>query len=146
MNWDVFKKPGVEDKSEPTARPTSWGNGKQVQNTGARQQIDFNSLPDNEKSAFSHAIADWKQAAGNPKAWAKNQAQIMREDPKAMLKAATQLKQDLDSAGNPEEVFRYPWWSAARDWDPNAIGALGQSAANGLKPSQAVIEGVQARF
>ena len=139
--WKGFTK---DDSSVPNEKPNDKPTGKSSKSDTAKG-FDFNSLSDEDKNAFSYALDDWQQAVKNPNAWAKQQAQILKINPKSLQKAAARMKQDL-AAASPEEVFRYPWWSAARDWDPNEIGQMGQTIANGIKPSQAVISGVQQRF
>lgn len=128
---DGSEMPKQEEK--PSAKPVS---------REPATPIEFNSLSDEDKSAFSYALDDWQQAIKNPNAWAKQQAQILKVNPKSLQKAAARMKQDL-AAASPDDVFRYPWWSAARNWDPNAVGQLGQTVANGLTPSNDLISGIQ---
>lgn len=96
--------------------------------------IDFDTLSNEEKNAFCFALEDWNTAAGNPIKWAKSQASLLGIPTKVLQNAANKLREDLDdSGGNVNTILRYPWWSAARDWNPDAIGAAGQKISNGFK-------------
>ena len=134
--WKGFTR---DDSSVPNDKPTGKSN-----KSGTAKGFDFDSLSDEEKKCFNLAINDWQQAAANPGKWAQTQSVVFKANAGMLKKAASKLRQDLDADG--QAALEYPWWSAARDWDPNEIGQMGQTIANGIKPSQAVISGIQQRF
>ena len=131
----LFKGAGF-NKSEPEAKPVS----RQRQGNGG---VDFNSLDDNMKAAFHHIVSDHAGFIPNitdPGQWAKQTAANTGLNAKSLMQAAKQYNKDFNAN---EDVFKYPWWSAARDWNPEAVGQMGQKISNGLRPSPDLISGVQ---
>lgn len=137
-------RPAVPSRAAQQAKPVQGGD-----RTGA--DIDFASLPEDVKMA-AHLAATKYNGNVDPQKWATYWAQSSGCDVKELTRFATYVFNIMRDTNvvNPAEIppddMKYPWWSAARDWSPNAIGAMGNRMSNAFTPSSGIVDAITSRF
>ena len=113
------------------------------------QNVQFDELDDVDKQCYALAAKSYN---GNidPKQWAMYWSQKDSLPLDRLIAPAQYIynyvhANNLMSAEQIEED-KYPWWSAARNWDPNAIGAWGKKVSDAFTPSNAMINALTPRF
>lgn len=153
MNWDVFKKPGVEGKKGPAPTPYTPKPGVQPgpqpkvrsQALDLGQDVDFASMSEDAKQCWHYACTNYK---GNvdPVKWAQYWSQLKGLPYDELLHAATVIhnitrKYNVNTVDDipPEERQNYPWWDQAVAYDP---ASQTNSVADMWQPSQSMLDGI----
>ena len=133
MNWDVFKKPGVESKAEPkpvapkptkqpvsNTRPAS-ADKKQEPDLG--QNIDPQGMSDEDKQCWAFAVQNYT-GQQDPQQWAAYYSQKEGYNFDCLLQAANIIHNTVMYYNAPvmeyvpeQEKRKFPWWSAFRDFN-----------------------------
>lgn len=139
MNWDVFKKPGVESKPEPRKESGKSNPGKAEPQPGNReppatqrqqidmgQDIDPNALPDDEKQSWAYTVQNYT-GQQDPQQWSMYHSQKAGLNLDAVLRAANVIRNTCTFYNAPTieqvpepELRKFPWWSAFRNFDVNS--------------------------
>ena len=132
----------VEEKqSTPVPRPTEKATAKNLNKTA---EVDnFEALDDDDKKCYSYVANNYIPNIQDPSKWAKEKAMVTGLDAKGLAKAAKRYQQDFK---NSENVFKYPWWSAARDWNPELIGEVGEKISKGFRFDPDMVSAASSRF
>ena len=139
-------KPAAPAKPAVPAQPASPSTGPDMGGG-----VDFASLPDDMKMA-AHLAATQYNGTVDPSKWAQYWSQKEGMAPEGLEQFASyihnivQMNNIMNAEQIQEDEVRYPWWSAARNWDPNAIGAWGKKVNDAFTPSSAMIGALTPRF
>lgn len=121
----------VEEKhSTPVPRPTEKATAKNLNKTA---EVDnFEALDDDDKKCYSYVAKNYDGIA-YPENWASKHAITSGLSEKGLANAANKFRKDFNNSKmDTNEVLKYPFWSAARDWNPEVIGGLGNKISSGL--------------
>lgn len=131
-----FNKVSNRQSPSQTSRPGNLAPAPRRSQPVAQTSItdeDFNTFDDDDKRAYNYVAKNYNGVT-YPEHWAEKQAVISGISEKKLAKAANDFKKTFDKSKMAKsEVFKYPFWSAARDWDPEAIGELGKKFSGGLE-------------
>ena len=119
MNWDAFKKPGVESKPEQRKEQGKSNPGKAQPKPAPRPEDTFEELPDEEKAGYAYVSGNY-DGVRYPENWARDNAEKAGVSENILAKAANKFMQDFKKAKmSKDELNKWPFWSAARDWNTN---------------------------
>lgn len=160
MNWDVFKKPNMESKKESTstspAKPSNHAMPPQPSGPETGSDVDFDSLPADEKMAAYLAATQYNGTV-DPSRWAQYWSQKEGLMPDGLVKFASYVKNivGMSNGLNADDIVddqRWPWWSAARSWNPGSE-IWGNKQWNGTNsildsftPTPAMVNAIKPRF
>lgn len=126
MDPTVFMKPDAKRKPEPRkeAGPSNSGMARQKQATKPtevkNEDVDFDSLSNSDKQCWKYVSENYSGAQA-PDAWAKYHANESGLPEEGLRSAANRFRSDLAKEnGNIDKVHKWPWWSAARNWNPDS--------------------------
>ena len=129
-----FRKKDDEPESKPSPatapRPGNKGPARSSRSDG--ETYDFDGLSDEEKQCANYVVSNYS-GEQEPAKWASYHSQKSGLPEGPLSKLASRFRNDLlKENNNIESVYKYPIWSAARDWDPEMIGKLGGKMSSGL--------------
>lgn len=127
------KEPETERQSFPATAPRPGNKGQENPSSGSGDTDNFGGLTDEDKKCYTYVALNYDGMA-YPENWASKHAITSGLSEQGLAKAANRFMQDFKkNKMSKSEVFKYPFWSAARDWDPNVIGQMGKKMSSGLE-------------